>query len=91
MWQSSRTRYIGSGEIVVPPQVSCGNCYSQGSPEGADMKKEDRQSYMMLFCALLLVRNSKATLEESMKLVPLVGSAKHLAGELASHTAPLGS
>jgi hypothetical protein len=55
------------------------------------MKKEDRQSYMMLFCALLLVRSSKATLEESMKLVPLVGSAKHLAGELASHTGTLNS
>ena len=50
------------------------------------MKKEDRQSYFMLFCALLLVRNSKASLEQSMNLVPLTGSAKHLAGELASHT-----
>ena len=48
------------------------------------MRKQDRQSYVMLFCALLLVRNSKATLEESMKLVPLTGSAKSLAGELAS-------
>jgi hypothetical protein len=55
------------------------------------MKNEDRESYMMLFCALLLVRSSKATLAESMKLVPLSGSARHLAGELASHTTPLGS
>lgn len=52
------------------------------------MKKEERESYMMLFCALLLVRNSKATLEESMKLVPLVGSAKSLAGELAGLCSP---
>ena len=52
------------------------------------MKKEERESYMMLFCALLLVRNSKATLEESMRLVPLVGSAKNLAGELAGHCSP---
>jgi hypothetical protein len=51
------------------------------------MKNEERQSYMMLFCALLLVRNSKATLEESMKLVPLVGSAKNLAGELVAQSA----
>ena len=48
------------------------------------MKKEDRESYVMLFCALLLVRNAKATFEESVKIVPLVGSAKHLAGELSS-------
>ena len=47
------------------------------------MKREDRVSYVMLFCALLLVRNSKATLQESMRIVPLVGSAKDLAGELA--------
>ena len=52
------------------------------------MKKEEHQSYMMLFCALLLVRNSKATLEESMKVVPLRGSAKHLAGELATRNDP---
>ena len=50
------------------------------------MKKEERQSYVMLFCALLLVRNSKATVEQSLKLVPLTGSAKHLAGELARHS-----
>jgi hypothetical protein len=47
------------------------------------MNKAERQAYMMLFCALLLVRNSKATLEQSVKLVPLTGSAKSLAGELA--------
>jgi hypothetical protein len=46
------------------------------------MKSEERQSYMMLFCALMLVRNAKATLEQSLKLVPLEGSAKHLAGQL---------
>jgi hypothetical protein len=46
------------------------------------MKSEERQSYMMLFCALMLVKNAKATLEQSMKLVPLKGSAKHLAGQL---------
>ena len=52
------------------------------------MKREERVSYVMLFCALLLVRNSKATLEESMRIVPLVGSAKHLAGELAARAVP---
>ena len=50
------------------------------------MNREDRVSYLMLFCALLLVRNSKATLQESMQIVPLEGSAKALAGELATRT-----
>ena len=46
------------------------------------MQHEDRVSYVMLFCALLLVKNSRATLEQSMALVPLFGRAKHLAGEM---------
>ena len=50
------------------------------------MKKEERQSYLMLFCALMLVKNSKASLEQSMELVPLTGSAKHLAGKLAGRS-----
>ena len=52
-----------------------------------EIEMENRQSYMMLFCALLLVRNSKATLAESLKLVPLAGSARDLAGELAGNAA----
>jgi hypothetical protein len=52
------------------------------------MKREDRVSYVMLFCALLLVRNSKATLEESLRLVPLEGNAKDLAGELSAGLRP---
>ena len=38
----------------------------------------------MLFCALLLVKNSRATLEQSLQVVPLAGRAKSLAGELAN-------
>ncbi len=48
---------------------------------------DERASYVMLFCALMLVRNSKATLEESISILPLVGSAKHLAGELCGASA----
>ncbi|MBI1956265.1 MAG: hypothetical protein HYS38_07705 [Acidobacteria bacterium] len=47
------------------------------------MQTEDRVSYVMLFCALLLVRDGKATMEQSMAVVPLLGGAKNLAGELA--------
>lgn len=50
------------------------------------MKREERVSYVMLFCALMLVKNAKATLEESVGIVPLVGRAKHLAGELVNRS-----
>jgi len=39
----------------------------------------------MLFCALMLVKNSRASLEESVALVPLSGGAKHLVGEMMQH------
>ena len=45
------------------------------------MRPEDRVSYVMLFCALMLVRNSRASLEQSVALVPLSGGVKHLVGE----------
>ena len=46
------------------------------------MGTDEQVSYIMLFCALMLVKNSKATLEQSLRLVPLAGRAKSLAGEL---------
>jgi len=49
------------------------------------MRHEDRVSYVMLFCALMLVKNSRASLEESVALVPLSGGAKHLVGEMMQH------
>jgi len=49
------------------------------------MRPEDRVSYVMLFCALMLVRNSRASLEQSVALVPLSGGAKHLVGEIMHH------
>ena len=44
---------------------------------------QEKISYTMLFCALLLVRNAKASLKESMILLPLVGPAKKLAEYIA--------
>ena len=41
-------------------------------------------SYMMLFCALVLVKKDRATLEESLILLPLVGPAKALAEHITS-------
>lgn len=42
----------------------------------------DRHSFLLVFCALLLVRSSKATLEQSLQVVPLAGKARSLAESL---------
>ena len=44
--------------------------------------KEEKISYMMLSCALMLVKDCKATLEQSVQIAPLAGNAKSLAEEL---------
>ncbi len=44
--------------------------------------REEKTSYLMLFCALLMAKKSKAALEEAIGVVPLVGNAKYLADEL---------
>jgi len=48
-------------------------------PEGKSIMTPDTVSYMMLFCALILVRNDRASLEQSLILAPLAGPAKDLA------------
>jgi len=45
-------------------------------------RKKDEVSYLMLFCALLMARNPRATLEQSMQVVPLSRKVRRLAGEL---------
>ena len=44
---------------------------------------QETVSYMMLFCALLMVRNARAGLEQSLALLPVAGPAKDLAERLA--------
>jgi hypothetical protein len=44
--------------------------------------QEDRYSYLMMFCALMMVRNSRATLAETMDMIPLSARVSDLAGEL---------
>ena len=48
--------------------------------------KDETMSFLMLFCALILVKKDKATMEESVTIAPLFGGAKLLAGELLSET-----
>ena len=46
------------------------------------IKEIDVLNYVMLFCALMLVRNSKATLGQAVSMIPLDGKAKFLAQEI---------
>ena len=48
------------------------------------MGTDEQVSYIMLFCALMLVKSSKATMEQSLAIVPLAGKAEFLAMELFS-------
>jgi len=48
------------------------------------MERNERTSFLILFCALILVKNDAATLDESMSMVPLFGRASLLTGELSS-------
>ena len=50
------------------------------------MRHDDRISYLMLFCALMMVRNAHATVEQSLEVVPLRGAAKRLAGEIVNQS-----
>ena len=45
----------------------------------ASRKEENAISYVMLFCVLILVKNSKATVKQALMLLPPVGNAKILA------------
>lgn len=49
--------------------------------------REETITYVMLFCALILVRNSRATLEQSVSVVPLFGAAQILGKKLAAQKA----
>jgi len=49
--------------------------------------KEESVSFMMLFCALILVKRGKASMGESLTMAPLFGQAKLLAGAMVSPTA----
>ena len=44
--------------------------------------KVDRIAYILMFCGLLLVRKNRATLEESLSLVPDVRGSQELLAQL---------
>ncbi len=43
----------------------------------------DRYSYLMMFCALMMVRNSRATLAQFLEVHPLSARVNDFAGMLA--------
>ena len=47
------------------------------------MGNSEKISYVMLFCALMLVKNSRMKLTEMVVLFPFHGKARHLAQQLA--------
>ena len=49
---------------------------------GEGQPKEEVLSYMMLFCALILVKDSRATMEQAVMILPLAGGANYLVGGL---------
>ena len=46
-------------------------------------RKEHQGCHLMLFCALILVKNLNVTLEQTSSVISLSGSAKLLCNELA--------
>ena len=47
--------------------------------------KEDRIAFLLMFCGMILVKRHKATMEETMSILPLYGGARVLAGEMAAN------
>ena len=50
--------------------------------------KIDRIAYILMFCGLILVRKNRATLEESLALVPLYRGGQELATHLTQPQTP---
>jgi hypothetical protein len=45
--------------------------------------KEDRVAFLLLFCGMILVKKDRATLAETVSILPLDSGALRLAGELS--------
>jgi hypothetical protein len=46
--------------------------------------RDDRLAFLLLFCGMILVKRDKATLAETMSILPLYGGAQLLAGEIGA-------
>jgi hypothetical protein len=55
------------------------------------MNLEDRSSYLLMACALLLARQQKCSLESSLQLVPLSDRVRRLANHMVAVPSALGN
>ena len=46
--------------------------------------REERLAFLLMFCGMILVKREKATLAETMSILPLYGGARLLAGEMGA-------
>ena len=56
---------------------------SIGSERARGGFSDDRYSYLMMFCALMMVRNARASIHSAMDVVPLSPRVSDLAGKLS--------
>ena len=56
---------------------------SFGRNHGTSMNDNEKTSYLMLFCALLLIRKSRMGLQDLAQLYPFRGDAQSLVQKLA--------
>lgn len=86
LWQFSVSR----NALVLPLAEERKGHQMQATSELSTQAKatQDRYSYLMMFCALMMVRNSRATVAESMQMLPLSPRVSDLAGELTQAAQP---
>ena len=53
------------------------------------MRNSEKISYVMIFCALMLVKNSRMNLTDLATLFPFTGKAQHLAQQLTGLPHPV--
>ena len=53
------------------------------------MRNSEKFSHVMIFCALMLVKNSRMNLTDLATLFPFTGKAQHLAQQLTGLPRPV--
>ena len=50
--------------------------------------RDDRIAFLLLFCGMILVRRHRATMKETISMLPLYGRVRRLGDELIEATGP---
>lgn len=78
-------RAHGKNGIGVRGETATAGCLqSVLGKGGVDMGNDERTSFMMLFCALMLVRKERMQLKDLSLLFPFTGEAQSLVQRLTS-------